>query len=127
MSDTTPSLPSYTVDVHKGRESATVMLSGSPEFTTAQLSELIAVMAKVRAQMLPMVPAESGQQFHFEINPPLTVIACVAGGAILGIRHPGYGWIYAQLPHDEVQRIADYLRKVSVAPPPSPKSKTQTN
>lgn len=108
---------SFTVTFKAALDMASVECTfppGTVTATVADLEELIQLLSTIRAQLQPPV----------SMDPPLDVLVDplpdprywtnydqMTEGTLLGVRHPGLGWIWSLLPPVECERLIGYLQK----------------
>lgn len=90
--------------------------------TTADLETLIAKLSALRSTREPEVPFDPPMGIAVSTPDPRywTERECMAGECLLGFRHPGFGWLWFQLPPHERDRLRDYLSSQSTDPAPQP-------
>lgn len=79
----------------------------------AQLDRTLQGLAVARAQMLPVVrDAPSPSPWQIEEAPQFGVAPDrLRGGAMLAVRHSGYGWVTAHLPNNDVVQLISMLQR----------------
>lgn len=93
-----------------------VLLDGEPQvfadLTADELSQLLEGLGMARASMAQEIPntIQPGTAVVAVENPAWTMPrAHPEGGRVLGLRHPGWGWISYFFPHHEVAAISAAL------------------
>ena len=97
-------------DADKSR--ARFSLPGRKEWKAEHITALINLLAEIRAEMSPQVPAEPPSLAELEpLHDPryATQLHEFSGGTLLELRHPSLGWLEFVLPSTERTRIAGYL------------------
>jgi len=85
---------------------------GTVTVTAAEVEELIQLLSTIRAQLHPPVPMDPPLNVLVETLPDpryWTDYDQMTEGTLLGIRHPGQGWLWSQFPPDERERLIGYL------------------
>jgi len=104
-----------------GPESVTIVFPPVVTASAGALSALIDALAALRQAMLPVVAPEPAGTFQVAANAGVAVIGdAVHGGVMLAVRHPGHGWVYGQVPADNVPGLVQMLSQRACPPPPPP-------
>lgn len=92
------------------KSSARFALPGRQQWTAQHVSDLIRILAEIRAEMMPAV-SEAPPPVHEPLHDPLyaTELHPFSGGTLLELRHPSLGWLEFVLPSVERKRIASSL------------------
>lgn len=93
------------------------------ELDAPALSKLIAGLARARAAMVPVVPADIPKDKLVDAAPDPRYFVSqepMRGGVMLSIRHPGFGWVSFHFLHAEVQTMIGLLSQWSVSPDAPP-------
>jgi hypothetical protein len=105
----------------KGPESVTISLPSAVTANAGELSAFIDALAELRKAMLPVVAPDPVGTFQVAVDARVAVIGdAVHGGVMLAVRHPGYGWVYGQVPAANVPGLAQSLTQHACPPPPPP-------
>lgn len=100
------------------------IIEAAEKLTTSHLDELIQQLAAMRARHEPPVQLETpiGATIAPVVDPKYwTQHEPLREDTVLGIRHPGFGWIWFAFPPHERQRLLGYLQnqsRASIPPPP---------
>jgi hypothetical protein len=82
------------------------------ECSAEEVDDLIAMLARMRVGMSDEVPIQLDPQLCVEaIQHPAWRSACnrETNEKVLGLRHPGLGWLWFQFPPHEAETIAKWL------------------
>ncbi len=87
------------------------VLKAAQALTTEDLDRLIYELGELRATRTPPVPAKAHIGKVHTTNDPryYTEAEQMTGGALLGLRHNGFGWLWFVLPSAERDRLIGYL------------------
>lgn len=85
-------------------------LPGRREWTAQHISDLIQLLAEVRAEMSPPVSQEP-PLVHEPLHAPryATELHAFSGGTLFEFRHPSLGWLEFVVPSYERSRISRFL------------------
>ena len=102
-------------------ESVTIAFPPVVTASAGELSAFIDALAALRQTMLPVVAPEPTGTFEVAANAGVAVIGdAVHGGVMLAVRHPGHGWVYGQVPADNVPALVQSLSQHACPAPPPP-------
>ena len=105
----------------QGPESVTITLPPVVTASAGELSAFIDALAALRQGMLPVIAPDPAGTFQVAANARVAVIGDVVhGGVMLAVRHPGHGWVYGQVPADNVPGLVQSLSQHACPPPPPP-------
>jgi len=91
---------------------AHLTFKGEPIFDAAALEQLAKAIGTIREKVGPPVAADPPRgTLMTALRHPAYFVheAPMDGGAIISVRHPGFGWIHSHFPHDVALRIAGLL------------------
>ena len=113
----------FTAHVAEGRRSVKISFEKNEiELTTQGVEELIVVLSDLRAKMMPEVSDERPVKFNYLHMSKFAIIGDKpSGGAFIGFRHPGLGWLHFHLQHSEAADFARNLQKLNMPTPPKTK------
>jgi hypothetical protein len=104
-------------------------LPGGPtmiEMDANHVDHLIRALAVHRAKVSPEHPAEPpyGEQVALIKYPRFMTEPSPDGESRLGIRHPGFGWLWFQFPKSVAAALAKALQEQVDSPPRSPPTRS---
>jgi hypothetical protein len=109
-------LATFNMSLDEKRETATLAIQEHPlaivPMNADDLTNLIAMLAHVRSQMAPAVPAEwtSNEPVNANFDPSWNLLReTMHGGSLLHVRDPGLGWLHIFFPPERALKIAELL------------------
>jgi hypothetical protein len=87
------------------------------------LDLLIVQLGKKRASTLPPVglqPPAMNEQVEMHPTPKMIAAAALSGEPMLGIRHPGFGWLHFRLDEGGRQFLVQHMTRLGHIQPPTP-------
>jgi len=106
----------FEVTLSESRDNVTLRFGAPATLNAGGIEGLIAAIAHVRSQMSPEISPDPVMQGQVAacIDPRYSIgVDPMRGGVMLGLRHPGLGWLYFQIPHQGTARLRELLAEHS--------------